>query len=501
MTTPPSFGELIRQTLQETGQHRVVFVSSGGKALDHARSTCFSLAILDADIEDIRLSTLMEQLKGYVPALRFIVIPRDNRADGQEAFRLPIEGYLMKPFYMPDLVEMVSRVLAGENQESEGLLPETATASLPTQPVQELPAWLVDPANASQLLTSLSLGSAVEGILIVQEDQLWAYAGQLTRPEAQEIATIVAHYWTPSAGTFQGKKGDLTRFVRLGASGGECVLFTTALRGNMVLALVFEIETPFSQIRSLAYEMARLLVSPKAEIRNSKDLTAAQHTSVPGSLRRSVDESGSDVLPLKSLLEDIPSPMPEISLSRPLGAKAIEKGTPQLGDLPQPDLVYPNVPEKQPIGAGSITVQEHATSPIVHELNYFCLLLPRMPHHQLIGDLAERLSEWVGQLCMAYGWRLEHLSISPETLQWIVCAAPTVSPADMMEALRRQTSERIFEQFAKIRQENPSGDFWAPGYLIMTEITSVSDSVIQDFIQKVRQYQGASTTYLSRLRR
>jgi REP element-mobilizing transposase RayT len=124
-----------------------------------------------------------------------------------------------------------------------------------------------------------------------------------------------------------------------------------------------------------------------------------------------------------------------------------------------------------------------------------------MPHHQLTGDLAEGLSEWVGQLCMAYGWRLEHLSVSPETLQWIIRAAPTVSPAVLMETLRQQTSERIFDHFPKIRQENPSGDFWAPGYLIMTQIDSVSDAVIQNFIHQIRQYQGASITYSSRLRR
>lgn len=501
VTTPPSFGELIQETLKETGGHRVVFVSNGFEAIDHARSASFSLAILDADIEDSRLSDLMEQLKRTTPGMRFIVIPRDNRTDAQEAFRFPIEGYLMKPFYLPDLVEMVSRALREDHQASTDLQADPDAADPFLNPGQKNPTWSDDPVYASQLLTQLSLVSAAEGIMIMRGDKLWASAGQLTQPEAQEVGRLVAHYWLPSAGRSQGKKGDLTRFVRLGASGGEFVLFATALQGGMVLALVAEIETPFSQIRSLAYEMAKYLDSPTGDFRNPNDLSAVQSASAAGSSRRSADESGSEPLPMQPLLDDIPSPKPVMRSGSSEPFKSGGQDKPRVDDPAQLNLVYPPVPEKQPAVAAMVTAQEQATSPVVHDLSYFCLLLPRMPHHQLIGDLAERLSEWVGQLCMAYGWRLEHLSISPEKLQWIVRAAPTVPPAEMVDTLRRQTSERIFEHFAMIRQENPSGDFWAPGYLIMTEISSVSDSMIQDFIQKVRQYQGAASIVPSRLRR
>jgi REP element-mobilizing transposase RayT len=303
----------------------------------------------------------------------------------------------------------------------------------------------------------------------------------------------------PSAGSSQGKKGDLTRFVRLGASGGEYLVFTTALRGNMVLALVFEIETPFAQIRSLAYEIARQLISPPDEHQKTEDMTVVHPRSAPGSARRATEKGGAGTPQVKPLLEDIPSPMPEGGFSRLATMQEVE--LPQQQGLVQPDPLHSLPSEKLLAGGVMLAMQEFNATPIVHDLSYFCLLIPRMPHHQLIGDLAEKLAEWVGQLCMAYGWRLEHLSISPEKLQWIVFTVPSVPPADMVETLRQQTSERIFEHFAKIRQENPSGDFWAPGYLIMTEITAVTDSVIQDFIQKIRHYQGAAPKDSSRLRR
>ena len=103
------------------------------------------------------------------------------------------------------------------------------------------------------------------------------------------------------------------------------------------------------------------------------------------------------------------------------------------------------------------------------------------------------LTEWVGQLCMAYGWRLEHLSIHPDYMQWVVNVVPTVVPDYLMDTLRKQTSEKVFTTFPQLGRDNPSGDFWAPGYLILTRLEQLSEQMIQDFIHQVRQYQGASS--------
>lgn len=169
--------------------------------------------------------------------------------------------------------------------------------------------------------------------------------------------------------------------------------------------------------------------------------------------------------------------------------------------LDRPGLEYRKEPKLKPVETFAIETRQQSALPVVYDLSYFCLLVPRMPHHQLNGDLAAKLSEWVGQLCMAYGWRLEHLSIRPEYMQWVVNVIPTVAPDHLMETLRKQTSERIFASFPELGKDNPSGDFWAPGYFILTRIEQLSDQMIQDFINQVRQYQGTSPTYSYRMRR
>jgi len=131
-------------------------------------------------------------------------------------------------------------------------------------------------------------------------------------------------------------------------------------------------------------------------------------------------------------------------------------------------------------------------SPAVYNLDYACLLVPRFPHHHMTGDLLDRLGEWVPQICIAFALRLEYISVRPEYLQWIVNVPPVTSPAYLMRILRQHTSENIFAEFPRFKKDNPSGDFWAPGYLIMGGSQPPPAQLIKDFITQTRQRQGFS---------
>jgi REP element-mobilizing transposase RayT len=91
---------------------------------------------------------------------------------------------------------------------------------------------------------------------------------------------------------------------------------------------------------------------------------------------------------------------------------------------------------------------------------------------------------------VAFGWRLEQIAVHPDYLQWIVNVPPATSPAYLMRIMRHHTSEKIFAEFPRFKMENPSGDFWAPGYLIMGGTQSPPAQLIKEFIQQTRQRQG-----------
>ena len=123
-------------------------------------------------------------------------------------------------------------------------------------------------------------------------------------------------------------------------------------------------------------------------------------------------------------------------------------------------------------------------------LSYTCVLVPRLPHHRLLGPLAECLSDWLPQICLAYGWRLAWQAIQPDCFEWAVVVTPVISPGIVVRLIRQLTSQRIFERYAGLAQENPSGDFWAPGYLIISGAQPPDAGLIGNYLQQTRRRQG-----------
>ncbi len=135
-------------------------------------------------------------------------------------------------------------------------------------------------------------------------------------------------------------------------------------------------------------------------------------------------------------------------------------------------------------------VTEEPVTGNLYDLSFACLLVPRFSTHRLVGDLSSKLSDWMPNICIAFGWRLEHLAVRPNYLQWVVNVPPSTSPGYLMRIMRKQTSDRIFADFPQQKQENPSGDFWAPGYLIMGGSQPHPASLVEDYIKRTRDRQG-----------
>jgi REP element-mobilizing transposase RayT len=100
----------------------------------------------------------------------------------------------------------------------------------------------------------------------------------------------------------------------------------------------------------------------------------------------------------------------------------------------------------------------------------------------------------MGQLCLAYGWRLEHLSIHSNHVQMVTGAPLATSPAFLVRTLRQKTSLYIFSQFPLLTNENPSGDFWAPGFFISGGKQTIQPHLIDRYIGEIREHQGVNST-------
>ncbi|HEY57787.1 MAG TPA: hypothetical protein G4O04_04525 [Anaerolineae bacterium] len=592
------FGELIRQTLEETGRYRVVVVRRPQAVPEALAQHHPQIILLDGDVDPPRAGETLQALQAQAPRARVVFIPPEGFAP-DEARDLGAAALLDKPFYLPDLLEQVDRL--AQEVEAAPERPET------------LPGWLANADQAAQHLARLTLESlAVASAMVTRDGRLYAYAGQLPRLAANELAQTVAYYWEA------GGQADFARYMTLSAVQGEFMVYVTQVMPDVALALLFESRTPFTRIREQAARLAQALseipgASPEAGESEASPAPSApvDVEEVRQGLPPDEPESGEDALPpeaFKPLFKDVPPPIPEdwapeAALSPehraildallqaeetearaaeapdvqaaqkgdvlaspsqepgPLSASATEEEpglpppagedgealpaasirqeasppSPAAGAEPQEDLSEaptvavwveeeapadegaspglsldeapgpsPSEAPTRPVGAtelagsGTSAVEPSSLAPALPppatmtraDLHYACVLVPRMPHHHITGELARNLNRWVQRIAVAFGWRLVHLAVRPNYLHWVVQVLPNTSPAYAVRVIREHTSHRIFSAFPYLAHDNPSGDFWAPGYLVIGQAHPLPQTVILEFLWEVRQRQG-----------
>ena len=598
-TPHAAFGELLRISLEETGEYRVRLVQAGREVAASLARLPFDLVLLDADLVDLPLA----ELAGQVHALRgpcLMVVPPDNDPKHPLLAGIEIHGYVYRPFYTPDLLESVS-----------GLMRPLETApARPQQTEDAAPEWLDEPARAETHVQNALVGCTAHLVLVTRRGQVLVAFGSLDRPAAQEIANILLRS-TPA-----GLKNDLARYFRLSNIPVDYILYARSLAGEVRLALVYEVSTPLTRIRSQMNAIVKMLAQPPLE-------SAPLKTETPTAdlFEWAVDsESGSgdgisdvEMANLTAWLAEMPSPNPDPSPQAPAAGEetsplpspadlgwispngpaapaepdsapkppemmvetlpevkdelpvwAVAPQAPLVGevvnpaprvDLPpglaegmpdetgldgspsaalQPDLeaeaagqplqTDEEIPEPPlfftaeetqqiPAGAGSqetaiekvdpaaitrpIALRQNASfslldtaSPAFAALAYAVCLIPRLPSHYLNGEIASQLAAWLPELCLAFGWRLLGVQIRPDTCQWVVQLAPSIPPAQMIRAVRQILSQRLFDHFNELALENPSGDFWAPGYLVISGTQMPSQNLVRMFVVQTRRQQG-----------
>ncbi len=516
VTPAPSVVDAIRRSLEEAGRYLIHGVNNKAAAVVKADEAACDLAFIDLDLGENWVREIGLALRTVNPNIKLVVLCPEQVTPKLDS--LHPWTRLQKAFHRDELFHAL-----GERLEEEG------------ENKMETVVWLQDVAKAAQHLTRLTLESSAQAALITRKNELWAYAGGLSQNAARELAQTVGRNWDVQKGS------DLLRFIRLESTRAEHMLYATRLASDAVLALVFDAETPFSTIRMQANDLVTAMstenASPTAERLEIEDFDSDP-------LEEMDAEQPLDIPPISEILIDIPSPDPrldtpavpkemdislpprelevnldETRVSKPLSdVRAFNReASPSipLSDLlmsgkagnldvtaasksknrPETPIRKPRPEEMAETRLSPTTEAERRITlePIsagLYHLTYACLLVPRFAAHYLTGDLADRIAEWLPTICVAFGWRLEYLAVRPEYLQWVVNVQPNTSPGTLMRVVRQQTSEKIFSEIPRLSQENPSGDFWAPGYLIMGGTQPHPPQLVRDYIKQARERQG-----------
>ena len=156
-------------------------------------------------------------------------------------------------------------------------------------------------------------------------------------------------------------------------------------------------------------------------------------------------------------------------------------------------VVFPDVKREETVSSFPVAAENVQVEPAAQnfsELSYVCLLIPRFSDHYLIGDITEELVEWMKEVCISYGWRLDAIAIRPGYLQWVMIVPLNANPAQFLRVIRQHTSQKIFDDFPRFKKQNMSGQFWAPGNFVVAGTQLQAPETINNFILQTRRHQG-----------
>jgi REP element-mobilizing transposase RayT len=329
----------------------------------------------------------------------------------------------------------------------------------------------------------------------------WTYSDQLTENQAHGIVRLLSEH---DEG-LRSKKA-LIRYIRLSGTGNDFLLYATPVIGDINLSMIFGMDTPFSVARRQTLRISRLLVeqdprkTPQVEEKPiiEKLVSVSQTDDEP--LRPSDWLPGPKISPKESE-PSVTHTSPTVA-EEPEGEKVITPSittAPEVASLPndwlpkepKPTSHLPFLEQEAP--QPKKVVELEPINLVQQEPKYYlpftAILLPRFPHHRLTGSLADQLENWLKDLCIAWGWRVDHVDLRSELLRFTISLSPDVAPAQAVQNLANNLSGKILNAFPNLKDDLPSGQFWTKSYLL-TAGSDVGKDRLALFIETTRKEQG-----------
>lgn len=93
-------------------------------------------------------------------------------------------------------------------------------------------------------------------------------------------------------------------------------------------------------------------------------------------------------------------------------------------------------------------------------------LVPRKEDDFILGELSHNLRSWLADICHHYTWQLDFLAVRPNYVRWTLRDFPDILTQEMLQIIRQETSQRVFEQFPQLQRGAQYADYWASGFLM-----------------------------------
>jgi len=337
----PGLAAMLQQALSSVGLECTLALT-GRDAFQVASNRPIDLAIIDFHLPDGPAEELIHVFQKIRPEMILLGIPPDNDPDNPIISMLGIQGVLIKPFYLPDLVPYLAGLLGVEVPSLADANPEEPEKSEldilkpppPKKSSRSVP-WLENAGRATAWLERLGEENSVLACLITRGAELHAGAGSLSHEKLSLLARRVAEIWSITPG------GTVMQYVRIPPEDEEVFLYSISIALDYDLTLLFDRKTSLSAARRRAKSFERALEKPPDTgtfHKTTAELVAARRkTGELGMPRRKTGELPG-VKPRIGELAGARRRTGEFPISKSrTGGLSVTK--PRTGDLPKPKSI------------------------------------------------------------------------------------------------------------------------------------------------------------------
>ena len=115
----PAFRETLRASLTDSGGYNVQLANNGAEVLASIGNLAFDIAILDSEISDFPLTALVDAVRLKLPDAKILVVPPTDLFSALSLKECGADGFINKPFYVPELLEIIQKLFSGQTHQEE----------------------------------------------------------------------------------------------------------------------------------------------------------------------------------------------------------------------------------------------------------------------------------------------------------------------------------------------------------------------------------------------
>jgi len=467
----PELAALIRRTLEAEHGCRVAVAATSSEALAAARSAEYRLAIVDFDLPDRREADLVRRLRSLQPNVLLMAMTSDPVVHFEDP--LGVHATLPKPFYLPDLVDQVEKLLS-----TLPLTPAEAAASAGGS----APHRLGDAAEAARLVARGARDSGAYLVLLTRDGRRWVHAGPMPPSHVEQVVAKLRHY-----GIDTETPGAVARYLRLPGASDAFLLYCLPLADVYLLAVLYPSRVPFGSVRRQAARLAEVFLQAPAPAAPAKP-APPNASPIEG---EEIVRLPRDWMPQAGLRRALPFPEqgPPAAQAEPATTPAAPAGAlpgdwlPSGTSLPAAHAILSAEEAALPPAPRP---QLRQTSPLQRERQRISLVyVPRDPALALQGSLAATLVTWTKEICRAQDFRPIDIHVRPDALCLSVELPLDVSPPSAAHRVRQELSRHIAETYPSQAAAATSGRFWTSRYLLMSGEPPTSQR-ISEFVRETR---------------